>query len=200
MASIKYSKGGAAATMLMPWIIMVAVALIIIEFLMVVITSFAMMYTDNQAAAMTLLPAILNSADCAPNTNTSFKNILATGIATGKTHLTDSFILEYGNAVDKPLPEHAFSAAYCLNNISRSMNLAFICDSKNSNPWSADVCAGGHANFKYNFYVSYWDCSGGACAVKKAYELYDTTRSGKVVEMSKIALPDGTVATVFLER
>lgn len=184
----------------MPWIIIIAIAVLVIEFLMVVIASFSVMYTDNGAAAMTLLPSILSSNDCTPNTHLPLRDIIAAGIAMGKTGLSDPLVVEYNSAVDKSSPEHAFSIAYCLNNISNSMSMPFSCDSKNSNAWSGGSCGGGHQNFKYNFYVKYCDYSSGKCVIKTVYLLYDIIQSSKVIESSKIALPDGTVATVFLER
>lgn len=167
--------------MLMPWILMVGIAMLVIEFLMVVIASFSVMYTDNGATATTLLTSILNSNDCTPNTRIPLRDVIAIGIATGKTELSDPIVVEYNNAVDKSSPEHAFSIAYCLKNISKSMNVLAT-------------------QLKYNFYVKYCDYSSGKCEVKTAYDSSPYIISSKVIESSKIALPDGRVATVFLEK
>lgn len=195
---LKKSKGGVIAAFLMPYIVIAAFAVLILGLLTIMIVSFSIVYNDNQANVATLLPVILDSTACTPNTRIPFKDVLAIGIATGKTGLSDSFTIEYNNAIDTPSAEHALNVDYCLTKISNAMNLSYKCESTNSGYGGA--CGGGRKNFMYNFYVKYFECTSGKCIAKTAYRLINIPQSGNVVETANIALSGGGVATVFLER
>lgn len=171
----KKSKGGVIATLITPYMLIATVLGIIIILLIVVVSTFWVVYNDAAANTATLLPAMLNSRACTPNTQMPFKDVIATGISIGKTGLWDIRTIEYANAIDG-----SFTAGACLDKISKEIGL------------SSDV--------KYNFYVKYRDCSQVKCVVKTAYDYERRSGKGAVVETEIIAMPDGRVSTIFLER
>ncbi len=192
---LRKSKGGAVAAFLMPYIVIAAFAVLILGFLTITIVSFSIVYNDNQANVATLLPAILDSNACTPNTQIPFKDVLAIGISTGKTGLSDTVAVDYGGAAEDSSSEPGISMETCLKRISDSLYLPFACEAE-----TGLECPEEHKLFRYNFYVKYFDCSSGKCTVKTAYKLINIPQSGNVVETAYIALPGGRVATVFFER
>ncbi|VVB59329.1 Uncharacterised protein [uncultured archaeon] len=192
---LKKSKGGAVAAFLMPYIVIAAFAVLILGFLTIMIVSFSIVYNDNQANVATLLPAILDSGACTPNTQVPFKDVLAIGIATGKTGLSDTIAVDYGGASEDSAAGSGLNVGTCLKRISNSLNLPFACEAE-----TGFDCGEEYRRFKYNFYVKYFDCPSGKCTVKTAYTRVNIPQSGNIIETANIALPDGGLATVFLER
>lgn len=179
----KKSKGGVVAAWLMPWIVIAAIAMIIIEFLTVVIISFQVMYNDNEAGTSTLLQAMLNSDDCVPEAHIPFKDILAIGIAKGSAGLSSVSaidIVDYNNVKDAKTRSwvRGVFVEDCLNKITSNMGYKGL----------------------YSFYVVYTDCATKPCRTKTAYKHTPLIDSGKVTDVAAIAIPGGGVATAYLVR
>ncbi len=179
---LKAHKGGLLAAYLTPVIGILAIAVSIILLLLVVTPSYRAAYNDNALEQATTLSSMMESTECTPKTGLTFKDVIAAGIAQEKTGTYDRIPILFGSVEEKTPENEDVTVGYCIDRIIKPD------DTKT----------------QFSFYVKYCP-SADVCdskSIKTAYYMLQFTgaKSANIVETAKIALPDGRIATAFLER
>lgn len=161
-----------------PWIIVLMVLFIVVIAILAYLKAASLIYSDTSKASSYSLHAMLGSNECAPKTKLPFKDVLALGIAQGKSTITDRIILSYAGTEE--------TVTFPKGNVGKYLYTDYcmkIFREKNILPQS------------YLFYVDY--------ANKRYFEEQGVPTMAEsvfnVVSKEYIALPNGGVAEAVLK-
>lgn len=178
---VKKKKGFMLTLPALPWLIIIVFAIIVVVALLAIVKTASLISADSNRVSSNVLQVMLDSNDCTPFTKLPLKDVLAIGIAEGKTGAYDTLKIEYGGKTDDVKPKK------CVTDALSQLFIKYYATDKHS--------------IEYNFYVEHPTLC--PPSLLSGLGCYGETSIGGTdfnVESSEyIALPNGDIARVVLQ-